>query len=705
MQRKSLFSFAILVAMQFAIPRAIVAQEYASIEGPSITFTTSKAIDTELEFYIQSTDQNAWIDLNGNKQVDTGEWLDDADPNAMQSVKIKNQTMTIYGEMKDFDMRSSELTAISFKDQKSLVSLHLPNNQLKETLDLSGMTTLASAYLNNNQLEGLKLTGCDNLAQLNINKNKMSSLDLSQVPKLAFLFVANNMLEKLEVKDLTNLRNIIANNNLISEVSLSKLPLVANITLTNNKIATMVIDEVPQLKTIKLEHNELLNPAMLQLVEMLPTRSADATGDLFVFDADNPEEEKNQCTKTAVEKAKAKHWNVKKSDKTDYEGLDEEDLFTPAAVDGPSLTFSTAWEKTEPFTFYLTSVNKNCWIDLNGNGQFDANEKIDDTEPESLHRFTLSNDANTIYGEITHLAMESKKLTAFSLNNQKKLQALDLTDNNIAGSLVFEDLSDLLSLSLSKNKLSDLKVSNCPLLEFLAAGRNELKAIDVSTLKGLKKLFVYNNQLTELQVEDHIALDELDASNNAIATLSLNKLPALTIAYVGNNKLENLTIAECPQLARFDVSRNAYSGGERVDKFFELLPSREGLEKAGQLLFSDHKAPDKETNYCTEKQAQQANLKNWQLCLTNGSPYQPVPNASQAINPSSISVIYDSKTSVVAIAAPTESIGSVVRIINLKGEVIAAKRIASEHLEISLADATQGVYLIQINDATYKLVK
>lgn len=706
MQRKLFLSFATFVALQLASPRMVVAQELelAPVDGPSITFTTSKAVNTELDFYIQSADNKAWIDLNGNKKVDPGEYLDDTDPDSKQSVTLKNQTVTIYGEMKDFDMRSSELTAISFKNQASLASLHLPNNNLNGTLDLSGMPMLAQAYLGDNKIEELKFSGSEKLTTLNLNQNKVRSLDFSQIPNLSFLFVAHNMLEKLEVKNLSKLRNIVANNNLITEVSLIKLPLFANITLTNNKVAKMVIDEVPQLKTIKLEHNVLLNPAMLQLIEMLPDRTESGAGDFFVFDTDNPEEEENQCSKTAVQKAKAKNWNVKKRDKTDYEGIDEGNLFTPAATDGPSITFSTAWGKVEPFGFYLTSVNKNCWIDLNGNAKFDANEKIDDTDPDNLHRFTLSSEKNTIYGEITHLTMESMKLTSFSLDKQKKLQALNLTDNSIVGSLVLDDMPDLLSLSLSKNKFTELKVSNCPLLDFLAAGRNELKTIDVSTLKGLRKLFVYNNQLTKLCVEDYTVLDELDASNNAIVALSLKKLPTLTIAYVGNNKIENLVIEECPELARFDISRNAFSGGERVDKLFNLLPSRKGLEKSGQLLFIDHKALGEETNYCTEDQAQQANQKNWRLCLTNGSLYNPVPNASQEIKHSGISVVYNSEACVIAISVPAETVGSVVRIINLRGEVIAAKRLSGEYQEIRLDDATQGTYLIQINDATFKLL-
>jgi len=79
-------------------------------------------------------------------------------------------------------------------------------------------------------------------------------------------------------------------------------------------------------------------------------------------------------------------------------------------------------------------------------------------------------------------------------NQRKDIREIDITDNNLEGSLKLKWFDNLEKFYCSGNNLTDLDVSNCTKLEKLNCSNNKLSSLNLSNLSSLKELdFSFNN--------------------------------------------------------------------------------------------------------------------------------------------------------------------------------------------------------------------
>jgi len=132
-----------------------------------------------------------------------------------------------------------------------------------------------------------------------------------------------------------------------------------------------------------------------------------------------------------------------------------------------------------------------------------------------------------------------------------------------------EQLTALNDLSLFNNQLKSLDLSTLKTLESLNLANNQLENLRITGLFKLKTLYLFKNKLVSLDLSGLHAVTKLRAMQNRFIQLNIQPLTALKKAYLFDNKLEDLKIAGLQQLQFLDVKQNPMPDAV-YDRFDEL---------------------------------------------------------------------------------------------------------------------------------------
>ena len=215
-----------------------------------------------------------------------------------------------------------------------------------------------------------------------------------------------------------------------------------------------------------------------------------------------------------------------------------------------NLTFITDDENASLLIGVIAPVD-GCWIDLNGDGQCQDNEKIQkgtEKRPIDLPK-DLTN--TTIYGPITYLNLNKTALTAIDLSKINTLEELwcyqtGITQLDVTGQPNLKKLfchSNMIKeLDLSQNtKLRELGVQNCV-----------LKSIDLSKLPELEVAVLSGNQVGTLDLTHNPKLRRLYCEKMDLTSLDLSKCPELTFIQCSENRdLKTVDLSMLPKLETF----------------------------------------------------------------------------------------------------------------------------------------------------------
>ena len=169
-------------------------------------------------------------------------------------------------------------------------------------------------------------------------------------------------------------------------------------------------------------------------------------------------------------------------------------------------------------------------------------------------------------------------LTVLDLSENKLLQQVDCSSNNIQGSLQL-DSTDLYSLDCSYNELTsldtsaslgNLKLVNCaqnkiPSLDFTSninivqidCNNNQLTSLLVDGLvTWLQAINCQYNSITDLNLSDNIKLKRLSVYNNNLSALDVTNNTALENLYCSNNNIMELNLTKNTNLNHLDAPRN-----------------------------------------------------------------------------------------------------------------------------------------------------
>ena len=182
--------------------------------------------------------------------------------NTMTSVNVKG-----CADLTFINCAGSELPEIDLSDCKQLETVWLPGNKMT-SIDLTGLMSLQELSLERNLLTEIRgLSDCTKLTELNVAENELTTLGLTGLSSLNKLDCRENKLTALDLSSCTALTEAFCYKNAIKE------------------------------------------PAMKQLFESLPTRSASERGELYAIDSSEQSEE-NEVNDADVKIATDKFWLV-----------------------------------------------------------------------------------------------------------------------------------------------------------------------------------------------------------------------------------------------------------------------------------------------------------------------------------------------------------------------------------------------------------
>ncbi|MCL2387630.1 MAG: stalk domain-containing protein [Defluviitaleaceae bacterium] len=191
---------------------------------------------------------------------------------------------------------------------------------------------------------------------------------------------------------------------------------------------------------------------------------------------------------------------------------------------------------------------------------------------EIVNRNITSLDGIEHFTSLERLNASGNLLTEVDMSNQPLLSSLTLYNNHltainvrynpmltlltVANMVDFEANPWLPDMHSGNSHFNTIDISNNPLLRSLNVGNVQLTSLDVSHNPALESLWTWNNQLTELDVSNNPALRTLSAINNNLTTLNVNDNPMLMSLFVQGNQLTGLNVSNNPLLQRLNASSN-----------------------------------------------------------------------------------------------------------------------------------------------------
>jgi hypothetical protein len=182
-------------------------------------------------------------------------------------------------------------------------------------------------------------------------------------------------------------------------------------------------------------------------------------------------------------------------------------------------------------------------------------------------------------------------------NRRGEIKELDISNENLMGSLKFTGFAELYTLKCSSQHLTSLDVVECLKLEKLDCSDNELTELVVGKCSNLKELNCSINQLTSLNVEGLDKLKEINCSANKISELELSSNISLeSLSCQDNNTLKKIVGLEKLRKSLTYVSTADEIGDSKAFKFLDNELG-ENIDKAKVLLNNYKKLMEHKNEY------------------------------------------------------------------------------------------------------------
>ena len=150
--------------------------------------------------------------------------------------------------------------------------------------------------------------------------------------------------------------------------------------------------------------------------------------------------------------------------------------------------------------------------------------------------------------ELEIIVLEGNQLTGMDFTGLPSLLSVHLSKNRISNLDLMPLRAKLERLSCDENLLTDLQVAGFDKLEHLECGTNQLRDLDLTGCISLKWLDCDENQLTNLDVSQLTQLRSINCNDNSITSLYVPNLKKLSTLYCLGNPLTDLKIDGCIDL-------------------------------------------------------------------------------------------------------------------------------------------------------------
>ena len=165
------------------------------------------------------------------------------------------------------------------------------------------------------------------------------------------------------------------------------------------------------------------------------------------------------------------------------------------------------------------------------------------------------------------------------------ITAINIDNLNIQSLQGIEHFTNLNTLSLNGNPISELQLDALGQLRQLRCSQCGLKKLDVLPCQQLEEIVCSENLLDSVTVTGMPALSVLTLDGNRLRKLTLGDCPQLATLNLANNKLVAADLSGCQALCDVNVSENPLSiEVADYDAFIKSLPQAAPAEQPATLL-------------------------------------------------------------------------------------------------------------------------
>lgn len=205
------------------------------------------------------------------------------------------------------------------------------NGSIAYDIDASQSPKLVKFYALHNTMTSVNVKGCADLTFINCAGSELPEIDLSDCKQLETVWLPGNKMISIDLTGLTSLQELSLERNLLTDIrGLSDCTKLTELNVAENELTTLVLTGLSSLNKLDCRDNKLSaldlssctalteafcyknaikEPAMKQLFESLPTRSASERGELYAIDSSEQSEE-NEVNDADVKIATDKSWLV-----------------------------------------------------------------------------------------------------------------------------------------------------------------------------------------------------------------------------------------------------------------------------------------------------------------------------------------------------------------------------------------------------------
>lgn len=441
----------------------------------------------------------------------------------------------------------------------TVTRIELSDQGVKEMTGLEHFKNLEHLEVKGNSLTGLSIAANTKLKVLDVSANAITSLVISKNTALTEIDCSNNRLKTVNLTNQRELKKFAAAGNSLTELELADNPKLEELNLSENQLADLDLSQNGSLKTLAVSQNQLTELDVLAN-PLLVNLSCGGNHLAYLKIANG-----GQSLTGTVDLG---------SQQTDGVPIGHNGgryidmgLLTYAAFAGVAAEYTDRVSMSEP--------------DLTGKFFFT------DLLSEFTYEYTLAAHKMTVRVEVTEAAIIEDLFPDAAFRSYLSGATIDLNQNGyldenemagvkaiaaaglgIADMTGMEKFTQLETLDVSDNELTELDLSRNPALTTVKAGQNQLTDGTLSGYQSLSltELCVNDNDFTTFDVSTNTALQKLDVSGNALSQIQLNKNKSLTELRVSNNQLEELSLtantaltivaADQNRLTALDLAKN-----------------------------------------------------------------------------------------------------------------------------------------------------
>ena len=496
--------------------------------------------DLNVQDELSSYDSNDNGILEESEQTFTSLYLSNKGVKDLRGIELLTQLTSL-----DVS-ENAELTQINVKALVNLESLYVYNTGLT-FLDISGLTKLTTLSADGcTSLTTIKADGCSSLNYISswgeYSYPSLTSISLKGTAFTNFEVNNNTKIESVDLSNCTSLTSFYAYeaSNLTS-LNFSGCTELTSLSVRNNaSLATLTIADLPKLTSLSIDNNPVLNNPTLTGLTALTSLDASNDPGLTTIDVSEMRDlETFQVCNTGLTTL-----DISGLTKLTTLSADGCTSLTTIKADGcSSLNYISSWGEYSYPSLTSISLKGTAFtnFEVNNNTKIESVDLSNCTSLTSFYAYEASNLTSLKYDGCTAMTRLSlyycPLITAVDISMLTDLESLTFSNLSSLESVNFGDGTSLESVNISYNPELESLTAKSPTLTYLDCSNNSLKTLDVTNCPLLENIYCNNNQLKSLDLSHNTNLQS-SSTDQYDVKVELVKMSATQVGFVANDNFD-----------------------------------------------------------------------------------------------------------------------------------------------------------------------